>query len=153
MKITAIRVYDEKLRPTIVNVTPAIFHNEVYNDYWVCVDTGDIYSTKGSYGFKKLKPAGTTAVYPKVHLRKERKAKTVRIHRLVGHTLIPMNKKPENMSDTAWEIVKNNQELLEYIYAESMELNHIDENKWNYHPSNLEWVSRSGNRDAYWNSR
>ena len=74
------------------------------------------YTQKG----KVLKPKSDGVGYWQVCLWKDKKSKTIRVHRLVAEAFIP---NPDNLP----------------------EVNHIDEDKTNPIVTNLEWVTKSGN--------
>lgn len=67
-----------------------------------------------------LKIKKATNGYLLVHLNKEHKAKTVRVHRLVAMAFIPTS-------------------------SFDLDVNHLDGDKHNNHFKNLEWVTRSEN--------
>jgi hypothetical protein len=81
----------------------------------------DLGRAKSLYTNKILKPSFDKFGYARFSASKEKKQKTLRIHRLVGELFIP---NPNNLP----------------------QLNHIDGNKTNNHLDNLEWCTDSENK-------
>ena len=123
---------------------PAVVDGIVIDGYYVCSD-GHIWSAKRS-GWRKLTPdISGNCPYPKVDFSMGSKKKKVLVHRVVCETFhsFPM---PEGVSDSEWKITpKTVKKLLNSLY----QVNHIDHNHTNHHPSNLEWKTVKGNARAY----
>ena len=132
-------------------VVPLKVYDEVIDNYYMDHD-GNVYS-RFNCNTKKLKPSWTTdakcSMYPHINIYGNGSKKKVRMHRLVGYTLLSFTC-PENISAKDWERTPFAVKTL--IFKNAMEINHIDEDPLNYHPSNLEWVTRKGNRDAFHNN-
>jgi len=133
-----------------IDTVPVIWHGEIFKDYYMDM-SGQIYSTlrdifgvKMIYCYNRWDPRD----YPKACFRIKGHGKTIKIHRLVGHTLVPYTK-PSCISAENW--MKTPQSVKALIFKDAMELNHIDCDHGNYHPSNLEWSTRTENREAYHN--
>jgi hypothetical protein len=113
---------------------------------------GEIYSHK-QVGLKKLKIAKGCKhnPYPKVGLSIEGKSKTLMVHRLVCETFHekPM---PEELRGLNWNNIpdKERKILQEFVtHADRYQVNHIDHDHNNFHPSNLEWVTVKENQQKY----
>ena len=133
-----------------IDTVPVIWHGEILKDYYMDM-SGQIYSTRKYIGGVKINYSydrWDSRDYPKTTFLIEGRRKTIKIHRLVGHTLIPYTK-PSCISAKDW--MKTPQSIKALIFKDAMELNHIDCDHGNYHPSNLEWTTRTENREAYHN--
>lgn len=132
-----------------IRVTPVKYYDEVLPGYFMDKD-GEVYSTRRARtsGIVKL-TASQNGRYPTVKIVDQyNKSISARIHRLVAYTLIPF-KKPAEISDQEWEYInKYLPGTLKFI-KEHTQVNHIDEDHNNFHPSNLEWMSGTDNRNAY----
>jgi hypothetical protein len=113
---------------------------------------GEIYSNKKE-GFNPLKIAKGCKhnPYPKVGLSIEGKSKTLMVHRLVCETF---HKKPmpEDLRGLNWNNIpdKERKILQEFVtHADRYQVNHIDHDHNNFHPSNLEWVTVKENQQKY----
>ena len=115
-------------------------------------DDGGMYSLKNSK--KEIKKLSTHCYpnsknagnhYPHVGVSIDGKRKTARIHELVAWTFVEF-KKPNGLSSSAWRNMSNQDR---YFLQSLMQINHIDEDKKNYHPSNLEWVTGKENSEKY----
>jgi hypothetical protein len=123
---------------------PVIYQGQIVPDYFVDHD-GFIWSGKVGNCYRML-AASCSGEYPHVRLRfTNNVSKTVRVHRLVCESFhnFPV---PNGITQKAWSrtpaSVKN---LLRSCYC----VNHIDHDKFNYHPDNLEWVSYTENAHKY----
>lgn len=132
-------------------VVPLKVYDEVIENYYMDHD-GNVYS-KFNCNPKKLKPAYSltkrTNQYPYITIRINGSKKKVRMHRLVGYTLLSFTC-PQDISAKDWARTPSAVKTL--IFRNAMEVNHIDEDHLNFHPSNLEWVTRKGNLDAFHNN-
>ena len=94
-----------------------------YEGLYKVNEAGDVVSIerRGNWrGTHIMIPMNDKRGYRQLCLTKNGKAKTIKIHRLVAEAFIP---NPNNFP----------------------EVNHIDEDKWNCHVSNLEWCDRLHN--------
>jgi hypothetical protein len=98
------------------------------------------------YWVKQLSiPKSGSANYPKVTFRHNGKDVRADVHRVVAENLIPFPR-PSTISEEDWEntpdYVKSHIKLLYCV-------NHIDHDKYNCHPSNLEWVTPKQNSHKF----
>lgn len=127
------------------NYKPVVVDGIIIEDYWVSPE-GDIWSTK-QLNPKKLKPGNTKTQnnYPKVSLSKNNKAKTYLVHRLVCETYHKFTV-PNGVTKQEWKMTPESvKQLLTRLY----QVNHIDHDHYNHHPSNLEWVTVKENSKKY----
>ena len=125
---------------------PLKFNGVTFTDYGVCKRYGFIYSGKSGW-WKILRPnVSGKSKYPKVGLISDRgSAKTVSVHIAVMETLnqLPI---PEGVSESEWKITP---ESVKRFCRKGWFVNHIDHDKCNFIPSNLEWTTAEGNAIAY----
>ena len=121
-----------------------IVDGKVAPDYWVDKN-GVSWSTKSGV-FKKLKfSVHKKLVYPRTSIMINGKSKNIYAHRVVCETLhsFPI---PEGISLKDWQrtpvVVRN-------LLKRQFQVNHIDHDHENYHPSNLEWVTTKANSHKY----
>ena len=125
-----------------IKLTPMIREGFVIENYFLD-QCGNPWSNK-SGSFVPLTPnyAGS---YPTIKPSIYGVAKTENLHRVVAETFVPFSC-PAGISKEHWkatpEAVKDHVRSL-YI------VNHIDHDKSNFHPTNLEWVTAKGNSAAY----
>jgi len=133
------------------NLKSIIFRGEVIEDYFVD-DLGLIYSTKrGSLALLSVQRGDDWNPYPKVTIKVDGARKTVSVHRLVCETF---HKKPlpNILTEKEWNSIDKviRDKLLEHIqHADRYQVNHIDHDRNNFHPSNLEWVTASENQQKF----
>lgn len=119
-----------------ITLKKAIVEGKIAEGYFVC-QNGDIWSNKrGSYNKMNTHIGGTTK-YPKVNIRINGETKVLYPHRIVCETFHSFPK-PESVTKEEW---KNTPEAVKKIVGLAYQVNHIDHNKENHHPSNLEWVT------------
>jgi hypothetical protein len=127
------------------NYKPVVVNGNIVEDYFVSPD-GEVWSTKG-VNIKKLskaKPSGKRK-YPMVSIRINGRSKSIDVHRLVcaSYHKFP---KPNGITHAEWKSTPDKvQNLLKSLY----QVNHIDHNHSNHHPSNLEWVTVKENSKKY----
>ena len=110
---------------------------------------GDIWSNKmGSW--KKKKPTitpdnGGTNGYAKSSVQFNGEAINIFFHKVSCEAYVPFNR-PSELSEEEWNITP--QRVKDHI-RDLYFVNHIDHDRSNYHPSNLEWVTSQDNAKAY----
>lgn len=97
-------------------------------------------------GIKELSiPKSGSSKYPKFTFMVNGKKNHADIHRVVAENLISFPK-PKDITKQDWDntpsVIKDHIKSLYFV-------NHIDHDKYNCHPTNLEWVTSKGNALAY----
>ena len=128
-------------------VRPAIVGGKVAEGYFIC-ENGNLWSTKRYYYLRKLATAVSgKSKYPKVSLSINGKMITKELHRIVCETY---HKFPVpyayGVTKEEWEQTPDS---VKALLKDSFEVNHIDHEHTNYHPSNLEWVTTKQNSKCY----
>jgi hypothetical protein len=139
----------------------AIYRGEIVEGYFVLED-GRILSDKQSRG-RELRElswhlrGNGDAMYPSVNLYLRRYSPTsMSVHRLVAETYVPKLDKPLGVPSEDWDITPESVKLVWSKIATEMCVNHIDHDKENFHPSNLEWVTARENvekRDQFYSAK
>jgi hypothetical protein len=99
-----------------------------------------------SYRLLKNRVSGKSP-YPKVNATvKVGKSLTIHLHQIVAQTFLeyPI---PDGVTDSEWK--RTPKAVKKHFESNYWEANHIDHDHMNYHPNNLEWVSRGVNVDKY----
>lgn len=126
------------------NFKPAIVDGVVADGYFVC-EEGNLWSKK-SGSFKIMRPSvAGNSPYPKVTFMLDKKPKSVRVHRVVCETFHAFPR-PDTVTSADW---KKTPLSVKMLLRHSYQVNHIDHDHTNYHPSNLEWVSVRQNIQKY----
>jgi hypothetical protein len=130
---------------------PVVYRGEIVDDYFLDKD-GNVYSTKRGY-YNMLSPQNGDKYnpYPKVNIRVNDCGKVLMIHRLVCETFHP-KPLPDILTTEEWNQIPSEikDKLIDHIqHADRYQVNHIDHDRYNYHPSNLEWVTVSENQQKY----
>lgn len=143
---------EETGQTTTSIVYPLVYQGVEYEDYGVCINTGNIWSKK----FSNRNPCGEwRALVPSVSGKNPyykvgittgwREKKTIQVHVAVHETLTDIPR-PANVSQSDWDSTPRSvKRSTRGIWM----VNHIDHDKLNYKPSNLEWVTAQGNAQAY----
>lgn len=120
---------------------PLVYKGQKIPGYSVDKD-GNIWSHKRDM-LKKLVAniAGKNNPYPKVSVFDCGRLITVPIHRAVAESVIK-RPRPNEFRAEIWKTLNDAERSLVY---QAYEVNHIDHDTTNFHPSNLEWVSRRKN--------
>lgn len=122
---------------------PLMYKGQRVQGYWVDED-GNVWSYKRGGGRNAhILPANISgkSKYPNVCFRHEGRSVTAAIHRLVAESSIK-RPRPKEFRSEIWNILNDREKDLVY---QAYEVNHIDHDVTNYHPLNLEWVSRKTN--------
>jgi len=124
----------------------AIYRGEIVEGYFVLED-GRILSDKQSRG-RELRElswylrGNSDAMYPSVTLCLRRYSKrSMSVHRIVAETYVPKLNNPPGVSLQVWNDAHESIKIAWSKMATEMCVNHIDHDKENFHPSNLEWVT------------
>ena len=133
----------------------AIYRGEIVEGYFVLED-GRILSDKQSKGREvrelswHLRGNGD-AMYPSVnlYLRRGAAGTSMLVHRLVAETYVPKLNNPPGVSLQVWNDAHESIKIAWSKMATEMCVNHIDHDKENFHPSNLEWVTTRENAEKY----
>lgn len=129
-----------------------VFRGEVLDGYFIDSD-GNIYSNKSGKMNKisVYNKGSESSPYPRVHMMVNGKKKTLLHHRVVCENFVevPM---ADILTEKEWLSIKKpiREKLLKHIqHVDQYQVNHIDHDHKNYHPSNLEWVTSSENQQKY----
>ena len=127
-------------------VSPLIYRGLPYHDYGIESATGDVVSKKRGYWNGLTSGISGGGEYPKVNLSMgaHMVIKTILVHRAVAETLFDFPI-PGDISKEDW---KNTPMSVKNLVYGNMQVNHIDHDKTNYHPDNLEWVTLQENVEA-----
>jgi hypothetical protein len=128
------------------------YNNETYPGYWVC-EEGYLYTSKESWRnplreMRKLNERlGGNSPYPKTNISVNGINKTLLVHIAVcdtwNHTSMPI---PDGVSKADWkQTPKSVKAAMRFMY----QVNHIDHDHCNHHPSNLEYVTSRQNQQKY----
>jgi hypothetical protein len=119
---------------------PLVYNGRRFSDYFIDQD-GNAWSTKR--GNPKKMPAHVSgkSKYPNIGLCDQGQQVTASIHRAVAETLIK-RPRPKQFRPEVWKLLNDEEKSLIY---QAYEVNHIDHDVTNHHPSNLEWVPRKTN--------
>jgi hypothetical protein len=123
-------------------------------DYWVSKVDGSIWSSKGKFLARRKDTVdkSTGGYIRSAFICEHRGTISLLYHRVVAETLIPFPA-PEGVSKKDWNITPDS---VKSIVVRQYIVNHIDHDKTNYHPSNLEWVTTKENamkRQEHYNKR
>jgi hypothetical protein len=130
---------------------PVIIDQKIIKDYFVSPD-GEIWSAKGGTVKQLLGSVSGTKRYPKVRIiidgvrgTDNYVRRSVSIHRIVCESFHPFPV-PETVKAKVW---KTTDESVKNLVKSLYQVNHIDHDHQNYHPSNLEWVTVKQNSKKY----
>jgi hypothetical protein len=160
-----INVY--KCKPDFFNNNNMPFYQAIYKGkkldgyYFFFNDNGELKLVSFRKGWNKVRSNGLRSMcfkvlsnrvsgksqYPKVSVVVETgRSLTIHLHQIVAQTFIeyPL---PDGVTNEEWE--KTPDSVKKQIDLYYWEANHIDHDHFNYHPSNLEWVSRGVNVQRY----
>jgi hypothetical protein len=109
-------------------------------------DVVRVVSTKQNKMGKDMSmPLSGNSSYPKFNFMILGERISVDVHRVIAENLIPFPR-PKCIPKADWDAtpqcVKDHIKSLYFV-------NHIDHDKYNCHPTNLEWVTSKGNANAY----
>ncbi len=126
---------------------PIIFGGKVMDGYMIEYKNKEvrILSTRQTNIRELSIPKSGSSSYPGLVFMMDGKKIRADTHRVIAENLVSFPK-PKDITKRDWdntpEIVKSHIKSLYFV-------NHIDHDKYNCHPSNLEWVTSKGNSHAY----
>jgi hypothetical protein len=130
----------------ITLVTPVIYNCVQFHRYGVCTQTGRIYSNKRSgWSVRKTHVSGKSP-YPSANFSVNGVAHFFQHHVAVHETLNPNFPPPPGISDEDWAMTPDS---VKKATRGLWQVNHIDHDPENWHPSNLEWLTGKQNVAAY----
>jgi hypothetical protein len=116
---------------------------QVIPGYWVDPD-GKIWSTKDPGNPRMLAThVSGKSPYHKLGVMINNKRMFVDLHRAVAESLLPMPK-PKEIRRVIWRQMSATEKSFCW---QAYEVNHIDHDRLNNHPDNLEWVCKRENLD------
>jgi hypothetical protein len=125
-----------------ISLTPLVRNSEILEGYFLDQDGNPWSNKKGS--FVPLTP-NYSGDYPTICPSIDGVNSTERLHRMVAETLVPFPR-PAEISREDWKATPEaSKQIIKRLYF----VNHIDHDKNNFHPSNLEWVTSTENARAY----
>jgi hypothetical protein len=124
-----------------------VFGGRIMDGYFIEYNDGEVrILSHKNYWVKSLSiPKSGSAKYPKVVFRHNGKNIHADIHRVIAENLIPFPR-PTSITKKDWE--RTPEEVKSHIKSLYF-VNHIDHDKYNCHPSNLEWVTSKQNSHAF----
>jgi len=124
-----------------IKLVPAVHNGITLTDYWVNPVDGTIWSTKRK-NLTQIKGSLDDG-YRTTSLSTSEGVLNLYLHRIVACTLIPF--KTSGITKREW---KNTPDKIKNIIISQWCVNHIDHDRGNYHPSNLEWATFTENNRA-----
>lgn len=128
----------------IKEMKPVKLHGKERAGYYVC-PRGDVWSNKRNSLARLATHIGGGNAYPRINIYDNGKCISTYVHRIVCESFHKFPK-PEGVSKDDW---KNTPESVKNLLNSLYQVNHIDHNHVNYHPTNLEWVTAKQNADKY----
>jgi hypothetical protein len=128
----------------------AIANGKPIRGYWVSKVDGSIWSSKGKFLSRLSTSPKRNTGYIHLTFMCEQIGKIYLLHhRVVAETLIPFPA-PEGVTLAEWNRTPKS---VKSVVVSQFVVNHIDHDKTNNHPSNLEWVTSKQNaikREEYY---
>ena len=123
-----------------------IFRGKVVENYFIDQYGYIISDKKRLLGKYRSFVVSGQSKYPQLILSIDGKKVSTSVHRVVCETFHPFQESYPGISKKDWNKtpISVKQELLK-----NMQVNHIDGNELNFHPSNLEWVTQIQNIHHY----
>lgn len=129
-----------------VLVTPLIYNQIPYPDYAVDYE-GDIWSKRRGYWQTMSPSASGNSPYPHTSaINYLNETKRLQAHVAVHETLNPKLPCPPAIPLKDWEVTPSS---VKSQMRSLWQVNHIDHDPENYHPSNLEWTTAQENVNKY----
>ena len=122
---------------------PMVYNGVILRDYYL--DQHGLPWSGKSGKHLALLTISLSKKYPSVGLYINNKKKTINLHRIVCESFhnFPI---PNGITKEEW---KRTPKQVKHLLKQSFQVNHIDHDPDNYHPSNLEWVSVRENSRKY----
>ncbi len=120
---------------------PLFYNNRAFWDYGVCKHTGYVWSRKRGFWQIMVPNISGRSPYKKVVCDKI----TIPVHIAAMETLNEVPK-PDGVTDEEWNITPNS---VKTFCRKGWYVNHIDHDKTNFNPNNLEWATAKQNAQAY----
>ena len=139
-------------------IRPAIYNGQELKNHGIDSKTGRLWSfihkTPKKIAVHDRNPKNMKLSYPCVNVTDKDVFKgyyannlTINLHILVHETLNPdLPYKELEITDNEWRTCANS---IKKSFRKLFIINHIDENKLNYRPKNLEWTTTKGNAEKY----
>lgn len=129
----------------MMNCKPLQINGETVSGYYIDYD-GNVISTKtGAPKYRSPNISGKSP-YPKLEIvMNNGEKKGFGVHRLVCETFITFPV-PSGVTKKEWA---DTPESVKQVVKRGYFVNHIDHDKTNFHPSNLEWATSKENADKY----
>ena len=125
-----------------MKLIPAVHNGIQLEDYWVNSTDGTIWSTKNR-NLKHIKGSNHDG-YLRTKFMVNGKPCQLLLHRVVACTLIKFPP-PSGVTKKDWTMTPDSvKRAMSNLYL----INHIDHDRGNYHPKNLEWVNHTENAIA-----
>jgi hypothetical protein len=129
----------------MINCKPLVINGNTVSGYYVDPNGGIITTKQGSPRYRSPNISGKSP-YPKLELTyPDGSKKSHGVHRIVCETYIPFPV-PAGVTNKEWEKTPAS---VKAVVMRGYYVNHIDHDKTNYHPSNLEWATSKENADKY----
>ena len=135
-------------------VCPLVYNNAIYSDYGVHKETGHVWSWKSRNEWLQMSASGKR--YPSVFISNDDRSISILVHRAAACTILGYPKTwpgSEHITDAMWartpKVVKASYEELKKLFFENLQVNHIDGDRWNHSPSNLEFITGNDNIKHY----
>lgn len=125
--------------------TPVVWNGRRIHGYGVHKHTGLIYSSKRGDGWRPMSPGCGTSGYPQCGIRIDGKTTTVQVHVIAHETLNPGLPRPEGIRYADW---RKTPVAVRALCRHLFQVNHINHNRKDFRPSNLEWTTAEQNRQA-----
>ena len=134
-----------------VKLKPIVFRGVLMKDYFIEYINSEVRIwriwTKKRIMQRISIPKNGKAAYPKMKFRLNGETISADIHRVIGENLVPFPI-PKGITSKVWKATSDSiKDLIKSLYF----VNHIDHDKYNCDPRNLEWVTPKGNVRAYLN--
>ena len=120
----------------------------VMEGYFLEYDNDDLprfISVKGHRTKKMPIPTSGKPPYPLIRFSVKGVQYSSRVHRVIAEHLIPFPR-PKGVTKKSWDAAPKD---IKSAFMNMYLVNHKDHNKYNWHPSNLEWVTSRENNQKY----